>query len=70
MAFSILNKYSYIKGKQEFNIYSASAIERHKGFIFVEAMHRQHVITALHGLEFLRLDTIELVPPLNVSKVF
>ncbi len=46
--FSLLKKFSCIKeGDNKFNIISASAIDRHKGSIFVEAWKKNDVIEAI-----------------------
>lgn len=42
LAYNILNKFSQVRNKKdmEFKIISASALERHKGNIFVEAWNK------------------------------
>ena len=67
----ILNKYAHVGAKMpECEIFSVSAIDRHPGYIFVEANDKYYVRKFLEDFEGLMLNKITLVQVEDVPKVF
>lgn len=70
-AISLLNKYMALRGtKDEINIFSASALDKFPGCIFVEAHRDFHVKEAIKGIKTLNISKVKPVPVKEVTQVF
>lgn len=67
----LINKFECLKGtNDEILIYSASALDKFQGYIYVEADREVHVKHAIHGLSLLGYNKIQVVPIKEVTHVF
>jgi transcription elongation factor SPT5 len=70
-AVSLMNKYFCLKGtKDEINIFSASALDKFPGYIFVEAHRDYHVKEAIKGIKTLNIAKVKPIPVKEVTQVF
>jgi hypothetical protein len=70
-AIQMINKFVCLKGTdKELQIYSASALDKFQGYIYVEADREVHVRTAIQGIGVLGYGKIQVVPIKEVTQVF
>lgn len=66
-----MNKYLDLRGtRNEINIFSASALDKFPGHIFIEAHRDFHVKEAIKGLKNLNINTVKIIPVKEVTQVF
>ena len=56
--------------RNEINIFSASALDKFPGHIFVEAHRDFHVKDAIKGLKNLNINTVKIIPVKEVTQIF
>jgi transcription elongation factor SPT5 len=61
---------AYRNTKNELNIFSASALDKFPGHIFIEAHRDFHVKEAIKGLKNLNINTVKIIPVKEVTQVF
>ena len=70
-AVCLMNKFFSLRGtREEINIFSASALDKFPGFIFVEAHRDFHVKEAIKGLKILNIMKVKPIPVKEVTQVF
>ena len=70
-AVSLMNKHFTMRGtKDELNIFSASALDKFPGYIFIEAHRDFHVKEAIKGLKILNISRVKPIPVKEVTQVF
>lgn len=66
-----MNKYLALKGTHdEINIFSASALDKFPGYIFVEAHRDFHVKDAIKGIKNLNINMVKIIPVKEVTQIF
>lgn len=70
-AVCLMNKYFALKNtKDEINIFSASALDKFPGYIFVEAHRDFHVKEAIKGLKILNISKVQPIQVKEATQVF
>lgn len=70
-AICLMNKYLIEKGtKNEISIFSASALDKFTGCIFVEAHRDFHVKEAIKGLKILNMNSVNIIPVKEITQIF
>lgn len=70
-AICLMNKYLIEKGtKNEISIFSASALDKFTGCIFVEAHRDFHVKEAIKGMKVLNMNSVEIIPVKEITQIF
>lgn len=71
MALNLMNKFLALRDQPEqILIYSASALDRYKGFIFIEADNKAHVLHALKGFLYVQVDSSVLIEIHEMPDIF
>lgn len=70
-AVCLMNKHLSLRGtKEELNIFSASALDKFPGYIFIEAHRDFHVKEAIKGIKILNISKVKPIPVKEVTQVF
>ena len=70
-AICLMNKFLMERGREkEINIFSASALDKFTGCIFVEAHRDFHVKEAIKGFKILNMNSVEIIPVKEITQIF